>query len=74
MSGSERVSCSKSSLSYRENFLRAIEFKNPEYIPCRVAISWPLWNTYREKLERIVARRKPLPQTQYDTVLNKMKR
>ena len=33
-----------------------MEFKNPKYIPCRIVISWPLWNTYREKLERIVMR------------------
>jgi len=23
----------------------------PEYIPCQPAISWPVWNTYRERLE-----------------------
>ncbi len=43
----------KPSLSYRENYLRSVEFKSPEYIPCRVIITWPIWNTYRKKLEEI---------------------
>ncbi|MEM3547198.1 MAG: uroporphyrinogen decarboxylase family protein [Candidatus Bathyarchaeia archaeon] len=43
------------SLSWRENFLRAIEFKRPEFIPCRVSISWPVWNVYREKLEDLAS-------------------
>lgn len=41
------------SLTYKENYLRAVEFKFPEYIPCRVNVSWPLWNTYREELEKL---------------------
>ena len=45
--------CRKPTLSYRENYLRSVEFEYPEYIPCRVLITWPIWNTYREKLERI---------------------
>lgn len=44
----------KTSLPWRENFLRTIEFKRPEFIPCRVSISWPVWNIYREKLEDLV--------------------
>jgi hypothetical protein len=40
-------------LSYRENYLRSVEFRDPEYIPCRVLITWPVWNIYREKLENI---------------------
>ena len=45
--------CRKPTLSYRENYLRSVEFEYPEYMPCRVLIAWPIWNTYREKLERI---------------------
>ena len=45
----------KPSLSHRENFLRAAEFKYPEYIPARISVFWPLWNTYREKLEKIAS-------------------
>jgi hypothetical protein len=41
------------SLSFRENYLRAVEFRRPEYIPCRIIVTWPLWNTYRGKLEEI---------------------
>ncbi|RLF35078.1 MAG: hypothetical protein DRN03_05765 [Thermoplasmata archaeon] len=41
-------------LSYRENFLRAVTFNFPEYIPCRIAISWPVWNIYRDKLKKLV--------------------
>jgi len=40
-------------LSSRENYLRSIEFRKPEYIPCRVHITWPLWNIHREKLVKI---------------------
>jgi hypothetical protein len=38
---------------YRENYLRSVEFRGPKYIPCRVLITWPVWNIYREELERI---------------------
>ncbi len=41
------------SLSWRENYLRSVEFREPEYIPCRITVMWPLWNTYREKLEEV---------------------
>ncbi|MEM3478778.1 MAG: uroporphyrinogen decarboxylase family protein [Candidatus Bathyarchaeia archaeon] len=41
------------SLSSRENYLRSVEFRSPEYIPCRVMVTWPLWLAYGEKLERI---------------------
>lgn len=44
----------RASISWRENYLRSVEFREPEYIPCRITIMWPLWNTYREKLEEIV--------------------
>ncbi|RLE82115.1 MAG: hypothetical protein DRJ51_02205 [Thermoprotei archaeon] len=38
----------------RENFLRAAEFKNPWWIPCRVGFSMATWSKYRERLENIV--------------------
>ena len=44
------------SLSWRENYLRSVEFRGPEYIPCRIGVMWPLWNTYRERLEEIALR------------------
>jgi len=44
------------SMSRRENYLRTVEFKRPEYIPCRIVVVWPLWNLYREKLEKVAAR------------------
>jgi uroporphyrinogen decarboxylase len=43
-------------LTDRENWLRAVEFRNPEWIPCSVGLSLLTWHTYREKLEAIVLR------------------
>lgn len=43
------------SVSYRENFLRAIEFRAPEFIPCRISVSWPVWNIYRDRLEELAS-------------------
>ena len=43
----------KGVLTRRENYLRAADFRRPEYIPAVVNIFWPVWNTYREELERI---------------------
>ena len=40
-------------LSWRENYLRTVEFRGPEYIPCRIVIAWPLWNTYRDRLKEL---------------------
>ncbi|MBS7610450.1 hypothetical protein KEJ19_07860, partial [Candidatus Bathyarchaeota archaeon] len=40
----------------RENFLRAAEFQGPEWIPCSVSISPPIWHIYREKLEEVILR------------------
>ena len=37
-----------------ENYLRAINFKNPRWIPCRVSLMPATWRKYREKLEDIV--------------------
>jgi len=42
--------------NYRENFLRAATFSEPEYIPCRIYIFWPVWNIYREKLLKTAKR------------------
>jgi uroporphyrinogen decarboxylase len=41
-------------LTPRENWLRAIEFRHPEWIPCSVSISPLTWLTYRRDLEEIV--------------------
>jgi len=40
----------------RENYLRTIEFRNPEWIPCSIAICPADWHKHREKLEEIVLR------------------
>ena len=40
----------------RENYLRTLEFGNPDWIPFEVLLAWPLWNTYREDLEDLVMR------------------
>jgi hypothetical protein len=41
-------------LSIRENFLRAVEFRSPQWIPCSINFAPLVWHTYREKLEAIV--------------------
>ncbi len=43
-------------LTERENMLRCIDFKGPEWIPTSVGISPATWHTYREELERILVR------------------
>jgi hypothetical protein len=40
----------------RENYLRALEFHYPEWIPCSVGLSPAMWKQYRDKLEDIVIR------------------
>jgi hypothetical protein len=40
----------------RENYLRALEFRYPEWIPCSVVFSLATWKKYREKLEDVVIR------------------
>jgi hypothetical protein len=40
--------------SMRENYLKALEFRYPEWIPCSVSFSPATWHGYREKLEDIV--------------------
>jgi len=48
----------KLSLSNKENYLRCVEFKRPEYIPSRINITWPVWLMYREKLKEVLQRYK----------------
>ena len=41
-------------MNHRENWLRAVEYRHPEWIPCQVSI-YPLnWRAYREELEDLV--------------------
>ena len=40
-------------LTRRENYLRAADFRYPEYVPAVINVFWPLWNTYREELEEL---------------------
>ncbi len=40
----------------RENYLRALEFRNPDWIPFQMLLAWPLWNKYREDLAALVMR------------------
>lgn len=40
----------------RENWLRAVEFRGPEWIPCSVGLGPLAWHTHREKLEDLVLR------------------
>lgn len=43
-----------SAMDSRENFLRAAEMREPEWIPCSVSVSPPLWHKYRERMEDLV--------------------
>lgn len=40
----------------RENYLRVVEFRNPEWIPCNVGLMHATWHRYREELEDLVLR------------------
>jgi len=40
----------------RENYLKAVEFGEPEWIPCNVSIDPIIWHRHREKLEEIILR------------------
>lgn len=40
----------------RENWLRAIEFRNPEWIPCSVMLLPIAWLAHREKLDEVLLR------------------
>lgn len=43
-------------ISARENYLRVLEFRYPEWIPCTMGISPINWNKYREELEDLCLR------------------
>ena len=45
---------------YRDNFLRAVEFRYPDWIPCSVDIAPPVWRKYRERLEEVVLKYKSI--------------
>jgi hypothetical protein len=40
----------------KENYLKALEFRYPEWIPCEIIFSPAGWKYHREKLEKIVIR------------------
>ena len=44
------------SISKRENYLRAVEMRGPEWIPCSVSLQIATWHKYRDKLEDLVIR------------------
>ncbi len=39
---------------YRENLLKSAMFENPKVIPCRVIVTWPVINMYRERFIDVV--------------------
>ena len=43
-------------MTERENFLRVLEFRNPDWIPCSVSLCWCTWHDHREDLEELVLR------------------
>ena len=43
-------------MTERENWLRAVEFRSPQWIPCGVGFSPITWHSLREDLEAIVLR------------------
>lgn len=43
-------------MNSRENYLRAVEFRYPKWIPCRVGLMPATWKKYREELEEVVLR------------------
>jgi hypothetical protein len=43
-------------ISERENWFRTVEFRYPEWIPCRVGFSPITWRLHRPALEAIIAR------------------
>lgn len=42
----------------RENYLRTVEFRNPDWIPVSVGVLQAAWHKYREKLEDVFDRHK----------------
>lgn len=43
-------------LSIRENYLRTVEMREPEWIPCTVGFQMSTWSRHREGLEEVVIR------------------
>ena len=43
-------------ISERENYLRAVEFGHPEWIPCSLNVSPAAWHQHREGLEEVCRR------------------
>ncbi|MFX0102730.1 MAG: uroporphyrinogen decarboxylase family protein [Candidatus Hodarchaeota archaeon] len=41
---------------FKDNYLRALEFRGPDWIPCSVSIFGAVWAKYRDKLRDITAR------------------
>ncbi len=41
-------------MTHRENWLRAIEFRGPEWIPCSVGFAPITWKTYKGELEKVM--------------------
>ncbi len=41
---------------HRDNYLKAIKFQHPDWIPCSVSIYESVWGKYREKLKALVLR------------------
>jgi hypothetical protein len=39
---------------YRDNYLKTLEFRKPDWIPCSFGISPATWKGYRDKLEDII--------------------
>jgi uroporphyrinogen decarboxylase len=42
-------------MSHRENWLRAIEFRHPERIPCGIGFAPAVWHHHRGELEKVLA-------------------
>ncbi len=43
-------------MNERENFLRTLEFRNPQWIRFSIHLGWPVWHRYRGDLEELVLR------------------
>ena len=43
-------------ISARENYLRTLEFRYPEWIPCALGCAQAAWHKYREELEDLCLR------------------
>jgi uroporphyrinogen decarboxylase len=43
-------------MTERENYLRTIEFRSPEWIPCSMSVAYLAWHVHREKLDAVALR------------------